>query len=346
MSVETAKQYVLDRVLLPAIASNHVAQKVKDVTKSQVPWIESFKKVGDIYQYLLSTTKTRDSSVDQLDAAGLETYESILPSFEKKFKDELGEISQFGDFKLDQEYYARDILSVVRQYDTRSGGIQLHKVDGELKAIAIKVTLKGGKYENEWLIKGTLLKYYMKSIGDTFRESYEDNKSIINSGHIPIYTFVRTKKTDNKFTFKGAFRYLNHFDENDKKWFQLGEINSTHISSLQEINAELNLQAEISSNDLSEKRRKRLSKAPKKPKTRVVRTVIYERNPDVVAEVLEQAKGVCGACFEDAPFVRKSNAKPYLEVHHIVRLADGGDDTVDNAIALCPNCHRKKHYGS
>jgi 5-methylcytosine-specific restriction protein A len=32
-------------------------------------------------------------------------------------------------------------------------------------------------------------------------------------------------------------------------------------------------------------------------------------------------------------------------VHHRVRLADGGDDTTDNAVALCPNCHRKAHYG-
>jgi len=34
-----------------------------------------------------------------------------------------------------------------------------------------------------------------------------------------------------------------------------------------------------------------------------------------------------------------------LEVHHKVPLAEGGDDTVENAIALCPNCHRHAHYG-
>ena len=26
-------------------------------------------------------------------------------------------------------------------------------------------------------------------------------------------------------------------------------------------------------------------------------------------------------------------------------LADGGADTVENAIAVCPNCHRELHYG-
>lgn len=32
-------------------------------------------------------------------------------------------------------------------------------------------------------------------------------------------------------------------------------------------------------------------------------------------------------------------------MHHRRRLADGGEDTVANAIALCPSCHRERHYG-
>ncbi|HDR7378766.1 TPA: HNH endonuclease [Bacillus toyonensis] len=36
---------------------------------------------------------------------------------------------------------------------------------------------------------------------------------------------------------------------------------------------------------------------------------------------------------------------PYLEVHHVVPLATGGEDSVENAVALCQNCHRKAHYG-
>lgn len=40
-----------------------------------------------------------------------------------------------------------------------------------------------------------------------------------------------------------------------------------------------------------------------------------------------------------------SNESPYLEVHHKVPLALGGDDTVANATALCPNCHRQNHFG-
>jgi 5-methylcytosine-specific restriction protein A len=38
-----------------------------------------------------------------------------------------------------------------------------------------------------------------------------------------------------------------------------------------------------------------------------------------------------------------SKDKPFLEEHHIEWLSKGGEDTIDNAVALCPNCHRKMH---
>lgn len=97
--------------------------------------------------------------------------------------------------------------------------------------------------------------------------------------------------------------------------------------------------------DSAATRRARLEQADRRPTMSVVSTVIFNRNPDVVAEVLERAAGVCEACKRHAPFKRKSDGSPYLEVHHRVRLADRGEDTVANAIAVCPNCHRKLHFG-
>ena len=76
-----------------------------------------------------------------------------------------------------------------------------------------------------------------------------------------------------------------------------------------------------------------------------ISTSTFVRDPDVVAAVLKRADGKCENCKKKAPFFRKKDGTPYLEVHHKVRLKDGGADTVDNAIALCPNCHRKMHYG-
>jgi 5-methylcytosine-specific restriction protein A len=43
--------------------------------------------------------------------------------------------------------------------------------------------------------------------------------------------------------------------------------------------------------------------------------------------------------------MRSKDGMPYLEVHHVKQLKDGGSDRIDNAVALCPNCHRKAHYG-
>jgi 5-methylcytosine-specific restriction endonuclease McrA len=92
-------------------------------------------------------------------------------------------------------------------------------------------------------------------------------------------------------------------------------------------------------------RRRRLKNAPKKPSKRVVRTTVFQRSSDVVAEVRLRARGKCERCKKLAPFARFSDGTPYLEVHHIIHLASGGDDTVANALALCPNCHREAHFG-
>lgn len=71
---------------------------------------------------------------------------------------------------------------------------------------------------------------------------------------------------------------------------------------------------------------------------------IYERNLDVVAEVLQRANDICECCNRPSPFI-KVNGEPYLEVHHIIPLSQNGEDIVENAEALCPNCHREKQYG-
>lgn len=70
---------------------------------------------------------------------------------------------------------------------------------------------------------------------------------------------------------------------------------------------------------------------------------IRERSQAIRLYALARAQGICEYCNEKSPFLTRYNA-PYLEVHHIRRLSDGGPDDPDWVAALCPNCHRKAHY--
>jgi len=80
-----------------------------------------------------------------------------------------------------------------------------------------------------------------------------------------------------------------------------------------------------------------------KPKpARIVHGVYYHRDPNIAALVKKDAKGICDLCGQDAPF-KNHQGKPYLENHHVLYLAGGGEDDVGNCVALCPNCHAKMH---
>lgn len=81
-----------------------------------------------------------------------------------------------------------------------------------------------------------------------------------------------------------------------------------------------------------------------RPERVVTASRLFVRDPRVVAEVLRFAGGHCELCGNPAPFLRV-DGQPFLEVHHVCTLAEGGADRVENAVALCPNCHRQLHYG-
>jgi len=119
----------------------------------------------------------------------------------------------------------------------------------------------------------------------------------------------------------------------------------TRVTDAINASAMFDKEIERSIKDSRDNRQARLKTAPKKPGIAYTLTMHFIRNPDVVAEVLDRATGICEQCNKSAPFSRRVNGTPYLEVHHRTPLSEGGEDTVKNAIALCPNCHRKSHFG-
>lgn len=95
---------------------------------------------------------------------------------------------------------------------------------------------------------------------------------------------------------------------------------------------------------MSRKNLERLVKEKNNVKTsyRTIKTTTYIRDPYIAEYAKLRADGFCQLCEEKAPFYTKNN-KPYLEAHHLKWLSKGGTDTIDNVVALCPNCHRKIH---
>ncbi|MBQ6520113.1 MAG: HNH endonuclease [Anaerolineaceae bacterium] len=71
-------------------------------------------------------------------------------------------------------------------------------------------------------------------------------------------------------------------------------------------------------------------------------TSSYVRDRYVSEYAKRRAHGICQLCGHPAPFNGK-DGQPFLETHHVIWLADGGEDSIENTVALCPNCHRKMH---
>ncbi len=71
----------------------------------------------------------------------------------------------------------------------------------------------------------------------------------------------------------------------------------------------------------------------------------YYRSTPVKEYAKARANGMCECCVEPAPFKDKEG-EPYLEVHHVDELGDGGADRPDRVVAVCPTCHMRIHYGA
>jgi 5-methylcytosine-specific restriction protein A len=134
---------------------------------------------------------------------------------------------------------------------------------------------------------------------------------------------------------KQTLSYIQYHEKSD----------NPNVVSMEELDKELENNILFSKHSSAADREKRLEKANKHPVEIQVISRGFKRNADVIVAVLERANGVCERCNFTAPFIRKKDGTPYLEVHHKIQLANGGEDSIENAIAVCPNCHREMHFG-
>lgn len=157
---------------------------------------------------------------------------------------------------------------------------------------------------------------------------------------VPVSSFI---KQSNNLPLKprrtsGGWSYVKEVPN----W--LGSLTESAIA--EELNRELAKKVDASLNGSNESRAERLQTTSKYPEQVQIISKGYKRNADVIAEVLLRANGHCENCGSEAPFKRAKDGTPYLEIHHKIMLSQGGEDTVGNAIATCPNCHRELHFGA
>ncbi|MDD1792760.1 HNH endonuclease [Enterovibrio sp. ZSDZ42] len=189
-------------------------------------------------------------------------------------------------------------------------------------------------------------------------EAYLDLQQKEKNGEKPIKTHFYRKlaekygRTENSFSYR--FHNISYvLDQMGLPWVgglkPLKNVGKNALKEIEEIIwKKLPQQGQVQEGDWSVVLGKYVigekPKGVKKPKATEAKTSVYERSREVKGWVLAQAKGLCECCGAEAPFI-KENGEPYLEVHHVVRLSEGGSDTVENTVALCPNCHRELHFG-
>ncbi|KAB2876384.1 MAG: HNH endonuclease [Burkholderiaceae bacterium] len=72
--------------------------------------------------------------------------------------------------------------------------------------------------------------------------------------------------------------------------------------------------------------------------------LLRDRSAAVRARVLARSEGRCELCAR--PGFLTAAGSIYLETHHVLPLAEDGPDHESNVVALCPEDHRRAHYGA
>lgn len=208
-------------------------------------------------------------------------------------------------------------------------------------------------YEDRWIAED-IIHYTGMGLEGEQRLAYAQNKTLAESKTNGVNLYLFEVYDSGNYLFRGQVELANSpFQENqpDKNdVIRMVWVFPMHVVG---IDATFKVPEDLVAKKQRTKERiaKRLSDnelftraihSRRQPVNRKVSSTTYERNVYVAELAKRRANGVCQLCKLPAPFKNKSG-EGYLEDHHIVRLSEGGADTVENAVALCPNCHRKMH---
>ena len=221
------------------------------------------------------------------------------------------------------------------------GGMRRSKKTGTLVIISDDTK---GLYKDVW--KNGILHYTgMGKVGDQVLNGNQ-NRTLYDSevNGVEVHLFEVLKKT--VYTYRGVM-VLADTPYQSEQLDETGKIRKVWMFPLKPVDKMvLEERREPSEKELKKYSNEELARRAKIKTlgTKICKTdtITYYRDPYLKEMVKRIADGKCQYCGNNAPFFDQNN-DPYLEEHHVKRLADGGSDTMDNVVAICPNCHRKVH---
>jgi 5-methylcytosine-specific restriction protein A len=209
-----------------------------------------------------------------------------------------------------------------------------------------------GLYRDRW--EGEVLHYTgMGPIGDQSL-TYAQNRTLAESPKTGIPVHVLEALERQKYTYLGEVNLIGapyREEQSDdaeqvrKVWMFPIKIKQGGVMPAlteEQARAMEESHARIARRLSTEELKARAKRGKKNPPVRKIQGSAYVRDAAVAEYAKRLANGLCDLCEKPAPF-RNKQKEAYLECHHVIWLAQGGEDTIANAVALCPNCHRKMH---
>lgn len=228
-----------------------------------------------------------------------------------------------------------------------SGGMRRAKKTNSLIIISSHVE---SIYEDRW--DGDVLLYTGMGLNGDQSLDFNQNKTLNESpvNGVKVYLFEQFKV--NEYTYLGPVE-LTRSPYKEEQPGQNGQLRTVYIFPLKLKTGERYIDQDTFQTwqEKKHKHAKKLSqqellnRAQKSnPQSNEYKTTVkqYARNEYVCEYAKRLANGICQLCNQAAPF-QDNKGMPYLETHHITWLARGGEDTIFNTVALCPNCHKRMH---
>ena len=309
-------------------------------------------KTGDLLNYLkkFQTNDHRDAvEFEVFKKHNIMRLDEMYKFLTLNYEDEMQNISKIEDLKRGQKYSNYDIMNTF--LCSEQGGM---RKSNRKNALVLVTAHTKPLYSDKWDSNEVLHYTGMGQTGD-MELNHSQNRTLNESSDngVKLYLFeVFNDLSLNKYTYRGRVtlvgkpyieRQLDSDSIERNVWMFPIKPMKQSFTRIEDV---------IESDKQKEKQVKKVPdnilnktvalKAQQARSEKLVISKTYSRDATVKEYTKRRANGTCELCQKEAPFFTK-RGEPYLEVHHVITLAENGPDSVTNTVALCPNCHRKIH---